>query len=407
MKMKIIAVFLLLIAVWLLGLSVGRGNAQAVKEVKVGFIEPITGPLAQDGLINMKAYQMAVDEINAAGGIKSLGGAQIKVLAGDSTGKPEVGMGEAERLMRDGAVVLIGAYQSSVTYTTTQVAEKNKTPYICSIASANSIARRGFKYLIKNSPDLDDYDSTFVEFIVQMNRKMTKKVKTIAVLYEDTLHGKEESSTIIRNAKLQNLEVVATIAYPHATSDLTSEISKVKASKADGVLASTYISDAILLTKTMEKLRYNPICYFSLAGAANPQYAKSLGPLAEGTWTNAEWNHLLKKKGVRELNERFKRYAGVNMDGFRAENYTAVYILKDALERAASLDKEKIMEALRKTNMTDHYMPYERIVFDERGKNPNVKVLVVEVRKGEYFPIYPFDYAAGEPTWPFVPWEKR
>lgn len=406
MKWKIVTLCLLLI-LGLSGLKIGSGIAQTVKEVKIGIVEPLSGPLSQDGLINMKAYELAVDEINKAGGIKSKGGAKIKLLKGDSEGKPEVGMGEAERLIKDGALVLMGAYQSSVTFTTSQVAERNQTPYICPISSAAAIAKRGFKYLIKNSPDTDMYTVAALDFIKQMGEKTGKKAKTIAIMFEDTLHGKELGDAFKRMAKDYNIEVSEFIAYPHATSDVTVEVSKVKASNSDVFMTITYVADAILITKTMNKLRYSPMAYFSYAGGANPQYAKSLGPLAEGTFTNAEWNHLLKKKGASELNKRFKEYAGVNMDGFRAEIYTAVYVLKDALERASALDKDNIMEALRKTNISDHIMPYDRIVFDENGKNPNVKALIVEVKKGEYFPVYPFEYAAGNAIWPFMTWERR
>jgi branched-chain amino acid transport system substrate-binding protein len=406
MKWKTLTLCILLI-IALLGMKIESGIAQAIKEIKIGVIQPLSGPLSQDGLINMKAYEFAVDEINNAGGIKSKGGAKIKILKGDSEGKPEVGMGEAERLISDGALVLMGAYQSSVTFTTSQVAERNQTPYICPISSAGAITKRGFKYLVKNSPDTDMYTVAALDFLKQMGERTGKKAKTIAIMFEDTLHGKELGDAFKRMAKDFNLEVTESIAYPHASPDLTAEISKVKASGSDVFMTITYVADAILITKTMNKLRYNPIAYFSYAGGANPQYAKSLGSLGEGTFTNAEWNHLLKKKGVSELNEKFKKHAGVNMDGFRAEIYTAVYVLKDALERASSLGKNNIMEALRKTNMSDHIMPYDRIVFDESGKNPNVKALIVEVKKGEYFPVYPFEFAAGNATWPFITWEKR
>jgi branched-chain amino acid transport system substrate-binding protein len=390
----------------LLALSASIKLTEA-REIKIGVIQPLTGPLAQDGLLNMKAYEFAVEEINKSGGIKSLGGAKIEILKGNSEAKPEIGMGEAERLIREGAVVLMGAYQSSVTFTASQAAERNKTPFICPISSAASIAARGFKYLIKNSPDTGMYTEAALDFIRDIGKKTGKKPETIAIMFEDTLHGKELGEAFKKMAPDYNLKVVQAIAYPHATSDLTAEVSKVKASNADVFMSITYVADAILITKTMHKLRYSPMAYFSYAGGANPQYANTLGTLAEGTFTNAEWNHLLKKEGVRELNESFKEYAGVNMDGFRAEIYTAVWVLKNALERAASLDKEKIMEALRNTKITDHLMPYETIAFDETGKNPNVKALIVEVREGIYLPVYPFEYAAADATWPFVPWEDR
>lgn len=385
-----------------------RPAAGQSKTIKIGTIEPLTGPVAPDGLLDQKAFQFAVNEVNEAGGIKSLGGARLELMAGDSQGKPELGMSEAERLIRNGAVVVLGAFQSSVTFTSSQVAEKHKVPYICPISSAGQIAGRGFKYLVKLSPDSERYAADELQFLKEAGQSRGRPVKSLALMYEDTLHGKDLAETFKRLAPGAGLTVAETIAYPHQTSSLTSEVGRVKASNADLLIAMCYVSDAILLTRAMAELKYTPIAYINNAGANNRQYIDTLGPLADGTLTNGEWSPHLKKAGVKEVNAKFKAFAGADMDGFRAENYTAIRVLlAGALERAASTDRDALMAALRATTTTDHVMPYEKISFDANGRNAGVSTLVLQIQKGTPLPVWPSKYAAADPLWPLPSWDKR
>ncbi len=182
----------------------------------------------------------------------------------------------------------------------------------------------------------------------------------------------------------------------------------MKASKADLLIAMCYVADAILLTKAMAELKYTPIAYINNAGANNRQYIDTLGPLAHGTLTNGEWSPRLKKAGVDQLNARFKAFAGADMDGFRAENYTAIRaVLAGALERAASTDPDALMTALRATNTTDHVMPYDRISFDANGRNVGVSTLVLQIQAGTPMPVWPSKYAAADPLWPLPDWAAR
>ena len=113
--------------------------AQKVESVKIGIIEPLSGSLALIGDKNLKGYQLAIKRINDGGGIKSLGGAKLIPLIGDSEGKPEVAMTQSERLIDQGAVLLVGAYQSAAVFSATQVAEKFKTPFVVSLGVADPI----------------------------------------------------------------------------------------------------------------------------------------------------------------------------------------------------------------------------------------------------------------------------
>ncbi|RPI99177.1 MAG: hypothetical protein EHM36_16395, partial [Deltaproteobacteria bacterium] len=123
--------------------------AQKVESIKIGIIEPLSGPLALIGEKDLKAYQLAVNKINSEGGIKSLGGAKLALAIGDSEGKPEVAMSQAERLINDGAVILVGAYQSAAVFSATQTAERFRTPFLVATGIADEITERGFSYTFR------------------------------------------------------------------------------------------------------------------------------------------------------------------------------------------------------------------------------------------------------------------
>jgi branched-chain amino acid transport system substrate-binding protein len=119
------------------------------KEVLIGTIHPLSGGLAQAGNGLKTGVVLAAEEINRAGGIKSLGGAKLKLIHADSGGKPEIGVSEAERLIKEGVVATFGCYQSSVTFAVTQIHEKYKTPFLITLAISEKILQRGFKYTFR------------------------------------------------------------------------------------------------------------------------------------------------------------------------------------------------------------------------------------------------------------------
>ena len=168
------------------GASVWAGAEQTIK---IGAVEPLTGAIATIGKNNVNGYRLAVEQINAAGGIKSLGGAKLELLVADTEGKQEVGMSQTESLIEKGVVGLLGAYQSSVTFVTTQVAERNRTLFIVPISVADSITGIGFKYTFRIVETGSMLINQVYQFIVEMGKQTGVESKTAGILYEDTLFG--------------------------------------------------------------------------------------------------------------------------------------------------------------------------------------------------------------------------
>ncbi len=385
-------------------------TANAADDVKVGILLPLSGSVAPIGINNRRGHELAIEEINAAGGIKALGGAKLVMVDGDTQGNPNVGIQETEKLARSGVVAIMGAYQSGVTFPTTQIAEKLKVPYIDPVAIADSITEgRNFKYTFKVSPKASWYARDQLAFLKSIGEKSGHPVKSIVLMFEDTLFGKSSSAGQAKYADETGIKVLDKIAYPKDTPDLTATISRVKSLNPDALVLVSYISDAVLITKTMKELGVNIPIVGTSAGHIDPAYIANLGPLANYSFTVGEWNPDLKKPGAKEINERFVKKFGIPMNGHAAETYMSTMVLRDALEKAGSTDRDKVRDALAETEICGekNLLPYDCIKFDASGQSEQGRLGILQVQNGEFVSIWPEEIAPQKAVWPVPAWDKR
>ncbi len=374
-----------------------KAPAATGSPVRIGGLYPLTGDLAKLGEENKQALQLAVDEINAAGGIKSMGGAKIEIVWGDTQGKPDTGISEVERLVQQEKVVtIIGAYQSGVTTPATQAAERLKTPFLVSMAVSDKITERGFKYTFRICPKASWYAKDQVTFLKDLKELTGLNVKRVALLHEDTDFG--ESTAVGQKQYLTEagMEMVIEVKYPASAADLTTEVSKIKAANPDAVLTTTYLNDSILIAQAREALSLTKIPFVDAAGGTvDPEFVKRLGSTAEGWLTEIEYTKYA--VGAKDLNDRFFKRFGVDITGNGAYAYQAGWVIADALERAGKADRDILRDALAKTNLPkgpNMVLPTDRIYFDEQGQNPNAPLYIVQVQKGELIPVWPKAFAA-------------
>lgn len=370
---------------------------QAVDKVRVGAMYPLTGDLAKLGEENKNGLQLAIDEINAAGGIKSIGGAQIELVWGDSQGKPEVGISEVTRLVQqENVVALIGAYQSGVTVPATQESERLATSFIVSMAVSDRITERGFKYTFRICPKASWYAKDQVTFLKDLKDLAGLEIKRVALLHEDTDFGESTAAGQKQYLEEAGMEMVLEVKYPASAADLTTEVSKVKAANPDAVLTVTYLNDSILIARAREALGMTNIPFIDAAGGTvDPEFIKQLGQTAEGWLTEIEYTKYA--AGAEDLNNRYVAVFGDDITGNGAYAYQAGYVIADALERAGSVDRDAVREALAKTDMPsgpNMVLPTDHIYFDENGQNPNAPLFIVQVQGGELIPVWPGAYAA-------------
>ncbi len=382
---------------------------QSVKEVLIGNLHPLTGPVSPIGIHDSRAIKMAVEEINASGGIKSLGGAKFKIIDGDTEGKPDIGMQECEKMIREGVVAIIGAYQSSVTFTSTAIAEKYKVPYIVPVSVADEITERGFKYVFRNQGTATWISRDTIDYILYLNKLTGTKRNKLALIYEDTIYGQTTAKAARKYAADAKIDIVADLPYPANAPDLTQVIMKIKQARPNFVMGIGYIQDAMLILNTVKDLRVDLDAFIGVgAGYSIPQILQT-GKAGEYMIALDSLHGDLRIKGLKEADERFFKKYNVLFDGGAAQCYTAVYILKDALERAGTTDREKLRDALAATDIPigeRGNISTVRIKFDKNGQIV-FQYMFKQVINEKFVSVYPPDLAPQKAVFPAPKWKDR
>jgi len=360
----------------------------AEKVVKIGNILPLSGPSASVGIQGKQAREMAVDEINKAGGIKALGGAKLKLLFADSKGDPTTGVTETERFINTEKVsMLTGAWNSSVTYPATQVAERYGVPFVVEVSVRDTITERGFKNVFRIAAKDSWWTRDQFRFLGDMQKEFGVKVKKVAFVYENGDWGTGFAEKWRQLAKAGGYEVVLDEPYPSTASDLTPVVLKLKRANPDVVFMTSNAADAILLTKTMTDLKVNVKAIVTSGGGhADPSYLEAVGKNAEYLFDIVEWETDLNRPGLKETNAKFKKIYGYNLTGEAVDAYAAMYLIKDVLERAKSTDPNALRKALVETKLcggSTGLLAYDCIQFDQTGQNKNASLVIVQVRKGK------------------------
>ncbi|WP_353117024.1 ABC transporter substrate-binding protein [Nitratidesulfovibrio sp.] len=373
----------LLAAVLTLCLTV-PAMAFAAPSVKVGNILPLSGPSASVGQQGKQAREMAVEEINAAGGIKSLGGAKIELLYADSKSDPNVGVTEAERFINTEKVHLItGAWNSGVTYPTTAVAERYGVPYLVPVSVRDTITERGFKNVFRIAAKDSWWTRDQFTFLKDMQKEFGGTLSTVAFVYENGDWGTGFAAQWKELVKASGMQVVLDEPYSSSSTDLTPLVNKIRRAKPDVLLLVSNAADAILLTNTLADYKVSPkVILGSGGGHADPTFLSACGANARYVFDIVEWEADVNKPGAKEANEKYRARYGTNLTGEAVDAYVAMYVLADALERAGSLDPAAIRKALAETDYKTGpgmIVTYDAIKFDESGQNRNAALAIVQI----------------------------
>ncbi len=405
-------------------LIAGATSGQAQQEVKVGVLYALSGPTAQIGIDAVAAVKAAAEIVNEGAdlplalakgkGLAGLGGAKIKIVVVDHQGKPEVGLSETERLITQEKVhAVFGAYFSSVTAAASQAAERAGVPFVNAESSQPALTQRGLKYFFRTSPTDETFSQLMFEFLDDLGKKTGQKVQSVSIIHEDTAFGTDSARVQERIAKEKGLEVRGRIAYKAQTTSLSSEVQRLKAANADVLLPSSYTSDTILLLKTAKELDYNPkLIVAQNAGFTDPTFIKLAGKDAEGSITRSPYNSDLEGRIplLSKVNAIFKKHSnGRDLSDVSARAFTGFMTLLDALDRAKSTDPEKLRAALAATDIPADQLivPYRGVKFDATGQNVLVRPILMQVQKGQYCTIYPFELASCEVLLPTPTWDQK
>ena len=395
------------------------------QEIRIGAIYPLTGAAASAGAEMRQALELAAEIINsgapqlkdlpfaAGGGLPGLKGAKIKLVFADHQGNPQTGATEAERLItQEKVVALIGAYQSNVTATASQVAERYKVPFLNAESSSATLTQRGFKWFFRTTPHDDLFVHNAFEFMKELEAKRGIKVGALASFNENTLWGNETTKLQAKLAPQFGQSLVKQLTYPAKSTQLTSEVQTLKAAGPKVVLQSSYLGDAILSMKTYKELGFLPdMVLANNAGFTDTEFIRTLGKDAEYVITREVWALDLTTTNplIKSVNDLYFSRSKANFTGNSSRSFTGLMVLADALNRAKSSEPEAVRKALSETNLkgAQLIMPWGGVKFDESGQNTLGRGILVQIVGGKYNTVWPFSMASREVVWPMPAWDKR
>ena len=351
--------------------------------IKIGSVQPATGPLAVIGVGQRRGNQLAVDYINSMGGIKSMDGAKLELILGDSESKPEIGRSEADRLIKGGAVVMTGPFQSGVALAISTLCEQRQVPFIMDVAALDKVTDKGKKYTFRvfiTVTGLLNGGIKYLKMVTDMKGVMPKRA---VVTNTADAFGKGMSGGFIKFMEKSGLpiEIVDRVQYPLGIHDLSAEVARIKAAKPDILFPISRPGDGIILTREMYKQRVELMGIYGPGspGWYEPDVIKDLGKLIYYVMVNVPWINP-NSAVYQQANAAFQKAHNRYLDTNSAYAYAGVQVIADVLARAGSTDPEKILAATRQTNFKDHPLVGGSIQFDEKGDNTGALTALVQIQ---------------------------
>jgi branched-chain amino acid transport system substrate-binding protein len=366
--------------------------------VNIGVIQPLSGANAQFGINCRNGIELVADAINAAGGIKALGGAKINLIVSDATSNPTAASAAAQRLITQNEVTaILGAYASSLTLAISEVAGRADIPLLTS-SFADEITGRGLESVFQVTPKASVTGRAQVNYTLAIAEAAGSKIEKIAIMYQDTAYGVAQSRGLRRAAKDASIEVVMDEAYPLGMNDATPLISKLRGSGAQAVFLLSYLNDSLFIIRTMRQQRVTIPAIGGAAGYVSPDFEKGLGEFAEDVLSISPTNYDL----APALTDPFRKRFGYSMVEEAITQAVALDVLVQAIERAKSVKPKAVTEALHSGRFEGGWtkaMPGGAVQFDQTGLNTLSVPIMVQWRNKELVTVWPKDVAKASPVW--------
>ncbi len=371
------------------------GWAQA--PIRIGASLSLTGTYAAPAQNQHRGYQLCAKQVNEKGGVL---GRKIEFVFYDDQSQPGTGVRLYEKLItQDKVDVILGPYSSPVSEAVANVNEKYTMPMIAPMASTTSIFKKGRKFIFMVQSPAEVYLEGLIDIAAQ------RGLKTVALVNEDTLFPKATVQGTIELAKKKGLQVVFVEAYPKGNTDFSALLTKVRASNADVLGASTYFDDAVAITRQMKELNVNPKMYGVTVGGDLPKFYELLGKNAEFVYGASQWEPELPYPGSKEFVEAYKKeFPGADLSYHSAGGYAGCQIMVEAIKRAGSLDGEKIRQQILKLDTNTVYGAFK---VDQDGFQVSHKMITFQWQDGKKAIVWPDELASGKVRFPTPPWSQR
>jgi branched-chain amino acid transport system substrate-binding protein len=378
-------------------------RAQAQK-LRVGVLLPRSGVQAGIGQDCHRGVEVTTKVL------ADLGLPALDIMNGDTESNVDVARSRAERLISEGAQLLVGAFDSGQTTAIAQVAEQRGIPLVINIAAAPPITEQGYKFVFRNFPTAPMILGDAFANQLEVFSIAGAAPKTAVFMHVNDTFGvaMQKGFTGVMSKFKMPYKVVDTIAYDPAARDLSVEVAKAKASGAEALICVSRLNDAILLTRELVKQRWNPMAVLSMGpGWYEDQYLKTLGKLADGPISFVPWYDPNKKLSKQLEAAHRKAYPDINLNTNHIYTFEALLVAADAFKRAGSTEPKALADAIRATNIKDNISTGPGIQFNAKGQNDKLKNSAIQNRGGKLLVVAPKDASNAKPELPMRPYNKR
>jgi branched-chain amino acid transport system substrate-binding protein len=372
--------------------------------LKVGVLLPRSGAQAGIGQDCHRGVELANPIF------KGLGLPELEIINADTVTNVAVARARAEKLIADGAQLLVGAFDSGQSSAIAQVAEQKGIPFVINIAAAPPITEQGYKFVFRNFPTAPMILADAFANQKEVFAAGGKEPKSVVFLHVNDTFGMAMKGGIGAVMPKFNMpyEIKETISYDPTARDLSVEISKAKATGADALLVVSRLNDAILLTRELVKQRWSPMGILSMGpGWYEDQYLKTLAKLADGPLSFVPWYDPNKKVSKQLEAALAQKYPGVNLNTNHIYTFEALMVASDAFKRAKSTDPKALADAIRKTDIKDNVSTGPGISFNEKGQNDKLKNSAIQNRGGKLVTVAPQGATNAKAQWPMAAYDKR
>jgi len=395
-------IFFVMITLFLMIIATSAAFAQA-ETVNIAVLATISGDLSEVGILGQRGAEMAVEHINAEGGIKALGGAKINLVVGDVTSDYSNSINVAQRLLGQhnlSGIVIAGV--SGMNKAVAPVLEKAEVPFITG-AIADDLTNLGYKYIFRICPKGSAFGHMQVEFSQYLLEEKGGTSK-VGIIYENTAYGESTAGGVAGLCEEYGIPVAIEESYPKDFTDATPLVSKLKSSGAEVLFPVSYTKDAALIFGTMQSMGYNPMIIGGGAGFIWPEFYKTLGSLANGVSSVGSWvwdtKNIVDNPDLVAVTEEWEEKYGDFMGEMAGEMYAAVYCLKEAMEECGSSDPKEVRNALAEIKITEGratLMQPGIVEFAEDGNNIHVRPVMGQWwEDGKLHSVYPREFTNNE-----------
>lgn len=379
------------------------GGADGGGDITIGAVHPLTGGLAGVGGLMNDGAKMAVEDINADGGIEALDGAELKLADGDSQGEAAIGQSEAQRLIQDGAVALVGTYQSDVTQNVAAVAERGRVPLVIDVAVDDQILEQDYKYAFRIQPNATSMGTAGAQALIEIGEENGSPIESVSYIHIEGSFGQSVFDAFKAEAEAQGVEVLTEVVYAGTNfTDATTQVREAAAPGPDAIVATGYYPDSLLIAKSVKALGPDISVLYGVANGAfdDGSFPGDAGAAGENV-LSANYHYDATSERAADVRKRFEEKYGEPMETAAMLSYQSVELIAAALEESGSSEPADVRDALAELSFDDPLLAFDGpITFDETGQNENATVIVMQVQKGAVEQVYPSQFETAPLVFP-------